>query len=59
MRPYQTTKLPGVLNARVALCTASRDEQARSDGVAMAQDAARSNCRLEAILDALMRYSDM
>ena len=52
-------KVAGLLNARAALCSASRDEQARSDGVAMAQEAARSNCRLEAILDALMRYPGM
>ncbi len=47
----------GLLNARAALCSASPDEQPNSDGVEMAQEAARINCRLEVIGEALMRCS--
>jgi len=47
----------GLLIARAALCSASPDEQAGSVGVAVAQATARSNCRLEVIWVALLRYS--
>ena len=52
-------KVAGLLNAPAALSSALRDEQAKSDGVAMLTDAASSNCRLEAFLETLMGYSDI
>ena len=52
-------KAAGLLNARAALFSSSPDEQANNDGVAMAQEAAISKCRLEVISEAMMKCLDI
>ena len=49
----------GLLNARAALFSASPDEQANNDGVATAQEAATSKCRLDVISEAQMKCLDI